>query len=281
MGQAVGVTTLQLIRAVSAIANGGILYQPRIVRSITIDGKQTFPSVEPPRRVIGATTAATMRHLMEGVVLGGTGRKAQLDGYTTAGKTGTAQKIDPETHRYSRRNYMASFIGYAPINNPAVITLVVLDSPHKGSHEGGWAAAPVFKRVMEQVLNYLGVPRDLPVQPPTETAALRISASGRRKLSRTSAARIVPMRLSKTVPAAVETLPDGMLPMPSLVGETARQANQQCLRLGLRPRLQGDGVAVGQEPEAGTPVRAGTRVVVRFALRPALVVAGARSGDAP
>jgi cell division protein FtsI (penicillin-binding protein 3) len=281
MGQAVGVTTLQLIRAVSAIANGGLIYQPRILRSITIDGKQITPPVDPPARVISATTAATMRHMMEGVVLGGTGHKAKLNGYTTAGKTGTAQKIDPETHRYSRRNFMASFIGYAPINNPAVVTLVVLDSPHKGNHEGGWAAAPVFKRVMEQVMNYLGVPRDLPVQGTTETAALRTHARPQLDIPPSAAARSIPARLSATAPVAVKTLPAGMLPMPSFLGETARQANEQCLRLGLRPQFQGDGVAVHQEPAAGTPVPVGMRVVVRFALRPALVSADARSGDAP
>jgi cell division protein FtsI (penicillin-binding protein 3) len=281
MGQAVGVTTLQLIRAVSAIANGGILYQPRIVRSITIGGKEIRPPVVPPRRVISATTAATMRHLMEGVVLGGTGRKAQLDGYTTAGKTGTAQKIDPETHRYSPTNYMASFIGYAPINNPAVVTLVVLDSPHKGSHEGGWAAAPVFKRVMQQVMSYLGVPRDLPVQQTNETAALRTAPRERFVAATVPAARAMRVRLTSKGPVTVETVPDGMLPMPSLAGETARQVNEQCLRLGLRPRLEGDGVAVEQQPAPGTPVRAGTPVIARFALRPALVAADARSGDAP
>ncbi|MDE3135786.1 MAG: transpeptidase family protein [Acidobacteriota bacterium] len=281
MGQAVGVTTLQLIRAVSAIANGGLLYQPRIVSSITVDGKQFTPPDEPPTRAIRATTAATMRHMMEGVVLGGTGHKAQLDGYTTAGKTGTAQKIDPETHRYSRRNFMASFIGYAPINNPAVVTLVVLDSPHKGNHEGGWAAAPVFKRVMQQVMNYLGVPRDLPVQATTETAALRTHARPQRNVPQRVAARTIPARLTETSTVATETLPAGILPMPSLLGKTARQANEQCLRLGLRPRFEGDGIAVGQEPAAGTPVPAGTRVVVRFALRPAPVSADGRSGDAP
>jgi cell division protein FtsI/penicillin-binding protein 2 len=280
MGQAVGVTTLQLIRAVSAIANGGMLYEPRIVRSIDIDGNKTVPPDVPPARVISATTAATMRHMMEGVVLKGTGRKAQLVGYTTAGKTGTAQKIDPETHRYSRRNYLASFIGYAPINNPAIVTLVVLDSPHKGSHEGGWAAAPVFKRIMEQVLNYLGVPRDLPVEPSTETAAARAPRRGRRA-SAIPAAKTQLARLAESGSTTVATLPAGMVPMPSLLGETARQANAQCLHLGLRPRLEGDGVAVEQEPEAGTPVRAGARVVVRFSLRPALVPAKARSGDAP
>ncbi len=100
---------------------------------------------------------------MEGVVLkGGTGTLARLDGWTSAGKTGSAQKIDPNTGRYSPTQLIASFTGFAPINNPAVTILVSLDSP-VGPHEGGMVAAPVFKRVAEQVLAYLEVPRDVPV----------------------------------------------------------------------------------------------------------------------
>ncbi len=102
-----------------------------------------------------------MRRMLEGVVLNGTGKLAQLDGYTTAGKTGTAQKYDPDTGRYSTHDLIASFVGFAPINTPAVTILVQLDSP-VGAHEGGQVAAPVFKRVAQQVLAYLDVPRDIP-----------------------------------------------------------------------------------------------------------------------
>jgi membrane peptidoglycan carboxypeptidase len=109
-------------------------------------------------------TAAQMKRMLEGVVLRGTGVRAILDGYSAAGKTGTAQKTDPTTGRYSKSQYIASFSGFAPINNPAVAVLVVLDSPSAGSHEGGLAAAPVFSRVMQQVLGYMNVPHDIELQ---------------------------------------------------------------------------------------------------------------------
>jgi cell division protein FtsI (penicillin-binding protein 3) len=102
---------------------------------------------------------------MEGVILHGTGKNARLDGWTTAGKTGTAQKIDPDTGKYSRTNVIASFTGFAPINNPAVTILVSIDSPGGYPHGGGDVAAPIFKRIAEQVLPYLDVPRDVPSSP--------------------------------------------------------------------------------------------------------------------
>jgi len=125
-----------------------------------------------PKRVIRPETAATLRRLMEGVVLNGTGPLAHLDGWTAAGKTGSAQKIDPATGRYSHTQLIASFTGFAPINNPAVTILVSLDSP-VGQHEGGQVAAPVFKRIAEQVLAYLDVPRDVPLEPRLLQAAYR------------------------------------------------------------------------------------------------------------
>src|SRR5947199_5437507 len=174
MGQEVGVTPIQLISAVSAIANGGMLYKPHVIAQLR-RGDQVLPAegvLTPaePRRVIRAETAATLRQLMEGVVLNGTGPLARLDGWTAAGKTGSAQKIDPATGRYSARQLIASFTGFAPINNPAVTILVLLDSP-VGQREGGQVAAPVFKRIAEQVLPHLDVPRDVPVGPRLVQAA--------------------------------------------------------------------------------------------------------------
>ncbi|HZC65840.1 MAG TPA: penicillin-binding protein 2, partial [Candidatus Dormibacteraeota bacterium] len=168
MGQEVGVTPVQLISAVSAIANGGMLYKPHVVAELRradgvlpAEGLLLLPPTE-PKRVIQPETAATLRRLMEGVILNGTGPRAHLEGWTAAGKTGSAQKIDPATGRYSHTQLIASFTGFAPISNPAVTILVSLDSP-VGEHEGGQVAAPVFKRIAEQVLPYLDVPRDVPV----------------------------------------------------------------------------------------------------------------------
>src|SRR4029077_16180433 len=158
MGQEVGGTPIQLISAVSAIANGGLLYRPHVVaelrrgdHKLTGEGQMSSPE---PKKVLRPETAATPRRVLEGVGLEGTGKLAHLDGWTAAGKTGSAQKIDPATGRYSRTQLIASFTGFAPISNPAVTILVSLDSP-VGQHEGGQVAAPVFKRIAEQVLPYL------------------------------------------------------------------------------------------------------------------------------
>src|SRR5713101_1971965 len=162
MGQEIGVTPLQMITAMSAMANGGLVGRPHVVRALRRGTQMVDPPQQQPRRVIRETTAATMRRMLEGVVLNGTGKLARLDGYTTAGKTGTAQKFDPATGRYSTHQLIASFVGFAPINTPAVTVLVTLDSA-VGLHQGGQVAAPVFKRVAQQVLAYLNVPQDVPV----------------------------------------------------------------------------------------------------------------------
>jgi cell division protein FtsI (penicillin-binding protein 3) len=166
MGQEIGVSPLQLISMAATIANDGVFVPPRIIAGTT--PPRSTPQLiayHPPagRRVISTLTAAEMKHMLEGVVLHGTGTRAILDGYSSAGKTGTAQKIDAATGRYSRSHYIASFTGFAPVNNPAVSVLVILDSP-VGQHEGGLVAAPVFSRVMQQVLGYLNVPHDVELQ---------------------------------------------------------------------------------------------------------------------
>ena len=167
MGQEIGVSPIQLAAMVSTFANDGVWEAPRIVATTTPPQStpQTFVvRPEHERRVISAITAAQMRQMMRGVVLHGTGRKALLEGYTAAGKTGTAQKVDPATGAYSRTKYVGSFAGFAPINNPAVTVAVILDSA-VGLHQGGQVAAPVFQRVTQQVLEYLHVPHDMHLPP--------------------------------------------------------------------------------------------------------------------
>jgi cell division protein FtsI (penicillin-binding protein 3) len=170
MGQEVGVTPIQILTVMSAIANGGMIIRPHVVGDLRTGIQDIVPESQPaPRRVMQATTAATMRGMLEGVVLHGTGEFAHLDGYTAGGKTGTAQKIDPATGRYSKTQYNASFVGFAPLNTPAITVLVTLDSP-VGLHEGGQVAAPVFHRVAQQVLEYLNVPHDVPMDSKTQVA---------------------------------------------------------------------------------------------------------------
>ncbi|MGB8770501.1 MAG: penicillin-binding transpeptidase domain-containing protein [Candidatus Korobacteraceae bacterium] len=166
MGQEIGVTPLQTISLVSTIANDGVYTPPRIVAGELPPSGTPQPVVfhsAPQHRVVSAMTAAQMKKMMEGVVLFGTARRAVLNGYTVAGKTGTAQKVDPTTGAYSKTKYVASFIGFAPVNTPAITIAVILDSP-VGLHQGGQVCAPVFKRIAEQVLEYMHVPRDVDVK---------------------------------------------------------------------------------------------------------------------
>jgi len=180
IGQEVGVTPLQLVTMVSAIANGGVYLPPRVLMPGQVDGTGNgktpvapqLPGHELPnplpagaRRVISTTTAAQMRKMMEGVVLAGTGKQAQLNGYSSGGKTGTAQKIDPVTHLYSKTMHIASFAGIAPVNNPVIAVAVILDDP-KGSYYGAAVSAPVFAEVAQQVLEYLAVPHDTDLRLP-------------------------------------------------------------------------------------------------------------------
>jgi len=169
IGQEIGISAIQLAGLVSTFANDGVYVPPRVVAGTVppTDGLQTVsfhPGVS--HRVISSFTAAEMRSMMEKVVTspGATGRRAILEGYSSAGKTGTGQKIDPATGAYSKTKYVGSFAGLAPVNNPQIVVVVILDSA-VGPHQGGQVAAPVFRRISQQVLEYLHVPHDLPLAP--------------------------------------------------------------------------------------------------------------------
>jgi cell division protein FtsI (penicillin-binding protein 3) len=291
MGQEVGVTPIQLITAVAAIANGGTWYRPHVVAELR-RGAEVLPAegllapVE-PRNVIHPETAATLRKLMEGVVLkGGTGTLARLDGWTSAGKTGSAQKIDPLTGRYSPTQLIASFTGFAPINDPAVAILVSLDSPI-GPHEGGMVAAPVFKRVAEQVLTYLGVPQDVPVSAKLVQARFKqeTEADGSSLEDFTVADFSAPPEAelpgeagsapavgvggsgkAQESPTTVTVSVDegGDITVPDFSGKTMRDVTDECLRLGLNPVLVGTSLATRQTPAAGAKLKHGARVTVEF-----------------
>jgi cell division protein FtsI (penicillin-binding protein 3) len=283
MGQEVGVTPIQLISAISAIANGGMLYKPHVISELR-RGEQVLPAEGPlapvePRRVIRPETAATLRRLMEGVVLNGTGTRAHLDGWTAAGKTGSAQKIDPATGRYSPTQLIASFTGFAPINSPAVTILVSLDSP-VGEHEGGQVAAPVFKRVAEQVLPYLDVPRDVPLG----TRLVQASYKSREVADSAALEDFTPADFSgqpdqppaaapapnlgesrgQAPPVTVAVDEGGDIQVVDFYGKTMREVTEACLRVGLDPILIGSGLAMNQTPAAGARVRRGAKITVQF-----------------
>jgi cell division protein FtsI (penicillin-binding protein 3) len=167
MGQEIGISPIQLAGLVSTFANDGVWVAPRVVAgTVPQQGTPQQVAFHPgaARRVLSSFTAAEMRSMMQKVVLEGTGRKAILEGYTSAGKTGTAQKVDPETGAYSKTKYIGSFAGFAPVNNPQIVVAVILDSA-VGLHQGGQISAPVFHRIAQQVLEYLHVPHDMPLAP--------------------------------------------------------------------------------------------------------------------
>jgi cell division protein FtsI (penicillin-binding protein 3) len=179
IGQEVGVTPVQLAAMVSTIANGGTYLPPHILLQSTDAMKgdprllpaafhpaNQLPQVLPDgaHRVISEMTSATMRDMMHGIVVEGTGREAALNGYSSGGKTGTAEKIDVATHTYSHTKLVASFAGMAPVSNPAITVAVVIDTPSVGNGYGGTVSAPVFAQVAQEVLEYLGVPHDQPLK---------------------------------------------------------------------------------------------------------------------
>src|ERR1700675_132791 len=290
VGQEIGATPVQLITAVSAIASGGLLYKARIVSELRRDEKALPAEGElaptEPKRVIRPETAATLRQLMEGVVLHGTGTAAHLDGWTSAGKTGSAQKIDPVTGRYSPTQFIASFTGFAPINNPAVTILVSLDSP-VGLHEGGQVAAPVFKRIAEQVLSYLDVPRDVPLNPRLIQAAYKrqmasegamledfspTDFSGQPDEPPAASNHEAPDKPTPHAPeVAMAADEGGDISVPDFSGKTMREVTEMCLHLGLEPLVVGSNLAIEQRPEAGTQVRRGAKVTVQFGTPPPAV----------
>src|SRR2546426_1368022 len=210
MGQEIGITPLQLAGLVSTMANDGVYVAPRIVAA-TIQPQSTpqmigFHPVN-ERRVLSSFTAAEMRQMMQGVVLHGTGKKAILEGYSSAGKTGTAQKVDPATGTYSRTKYIASFAGFAPVNNPAVTIAVILDSP-VGGHHGGQVGGPVFQRIAQQVLEYLHTTHDV------ELPSNRDVFLAQRRVKDQDLAEGSPDRLGDNLEAADSSAPEPKVPAP-------------------------------------------------------------------
>ena len=275
IGQEVSVTPVQIISAISAVANGGMLYKPRIVKEIQGGSPPLVVSHPAPQQVTDATTAATVRGMMETVVLSGTGKKAQLNGYTAAGKSGTAQQIDPNTGRYSPNKYIASFVGFAPVNEPAMTILIVFDSP-EGAHHGGEIGGPVFKRIAEQVLAYMDVDHDIP-GPSTVETAKNVKHSQKPEDDSSAGINVDRFNAAKDQPdfseaSAVTVSDEDAVMVPDLAGQTVRGVTEECSRLGLMPSLIGSGVALEQSPEAGARVPRGSRVAVRF---------GRRVADAP
>jgi cell division protein FtsI (penicillin-binding protein 3) len=274
-GQEVGVTALQMAMATAAVANGGYLMKPLILRSVEDREGRVVKEAKPlaVRRVLQPETVSTLTEILKMVVREGTGKQAAVPGYVVAGKTGTAQKVDP-SGRYSMIDHVASFVGFVPASRPALVILVSLDTPRGPRNEGGDVAAPVFARVAEQALRHLSVPSDdqdrvirvAPVRPETILrASYRPSPAG-------GAPAI------GSAPSSPGTEGNPRL-MPDLIGASAREAALQAARRGLIVELKGSGRVVEQVPAPGTEVEPGQDC--RLRLSPTREVQAVESGTEP
>ena len=245
MGYEISVTPLQMAAAVSAVANGGLLQQPRAVRAVVSGGRRAPVASKTIRHAVDADTAAELTSLMEAVVERGTGTAAQIPGYIVAGKTGTARKV--VDGRYSVSQYNASFVGFVPSRQPVLTVVVVIDTPKNGGYYGGTVAAPVFKRIAEAALLHLGVSPTLnPIPPVLATRSAAVSAPRPAAVLVGSA----PWELAARDAGDAEGL-------PNVVGLGAREAVHLLAGLGVSSTMHGDGVVVAQDPPAGTPIASG------------------------
>jgi cell division protein FtsI (penicillin-binding protein 3) len=252
-GQGVSATALQLVTAISVVANGGMLMKPYVVEKISDENGVEIEHVSPQerRRVISQETAGIMTKMMEGVATeGGTGMNAAVDGYLVAGKTGTAQKVDPITRGYSVDKRTASFVGFIPANNPRLTILVVVDEP-KTSPYGGVVAAPAFRAIAQQALCYLKVTPDQEIKK-TKHDTIEVKA---------------PVPPDVTTAAAEGTIDDGVegTVMPDFRGMSMRQVMQAMEKRGLNVKLLGSGRATEQNPPAGHRIGPADQVWVKFA----------------
>ena len=247
MGYQVGVTPLQVVAAVSSVANGGQYIEPRVIHAVYRDNRRYVIPPNIVRRIVSPETAASMTAIMEGVVSAekGTAHAAQISGFTIAGKTGTAAKL--VGGHYSKSEYNASFVGFLPSRDPALAIVVVIDSPHGPNRFfGGTVSAPIFKRIAEASLRYLGVGQTLNPVPPVLVARHDDHAN-------VPSASVTEGADSPTV-SLVSDGPPGT--MPDLHGLSAREALRKMIRLGLAARVDGNGFVVSQDPPAGASLDA-------------------------
>ena len=274
IGQEVGVTPVQMVAAFGALANDGVRIAPHLIREVrNAAGEVVYRAQPEQRRVVSAETAIAVRGMLEGVTLNGTAKQAQLDGYSAAGKTGTAQKIDPKTRAYSATKFVGSFVGFAPVSNPQVVIIVVIDEP-AGAYHGGDVAAPIFREVAEQVLPALGVMPDIETKSVPELIAKTNEDPERAAKLREEQEQAEQQRRA-TLPTvdsnggrggevvyAVATK-KAML-MPDLRGRSVRDVARTCARLGLQVEARGEGRVMKQSPSAGMEVSTGQLVYVDF-----------------
>lgn len=273
IGQEIGVTPVQMVGAYAALANDGVRIAPHIVREVrNSSGAVVYQASPEQHRVLSSSTAVTLRGMLEGVTLNGTAKKAQLDGYSAAGKTGTAQKIDQKTKTYSKTKFVGSFVGFAPVSNPQVVIIVVMDEP-AGSYHGGDVAAPVFRDIAEQILPDMGVTPDIEIktspeliaQNETPEVASRLQEAIQRKQSQRNATMpTVDSNGSTQGEVVYANAVNKAILMPDLRGRSVRDVARTCSQLGLQIEARGEGKVLKQKPAPGSEVNTGQVVYLDF-----------------
>lgn len=273
MGQEIAVTPLQVAAAFATVANNGVRVAPHLVSEVrTANGVSLYRATPEQHRVISHETANALKGMLEGVTLNGTAKKAQLNGYSAAGKTGTAQKIDPRTRTYSGTKYVASFVGFAPVTNPAVVIIVVIDEP-AGAHHGGDVAAPVFRQIAEAILPEMDVAPDTEIK---DIPQLLASASANPPAINRLVNQAQPLPDYPQPPMPEVTQGGGSgeviyaaatrnaMLMPDLRGRSVRDVARTCAQLGLQIEARGDGRVLRQKPAPGAEVANGQLVYLDF-----------------
>lgn len=265
-GQGINVTTLQLAMAMAAIANNGRLLEPTLIKRVADGSNVTLNEATPRvrRDVVPAATAQMLSEMLVSVTEGeGTGVEAAIPGFKVAGKTATAQKIDPATHKYSDTHYVASFTGFVPADKPRLVIAVVLDEPLGGTHAGGSVAGPVFRRIGESALRYLGVT-------PRGTVPMKLSdVSERAKDADVAVNTYKAVAESKSpapVPAPTNFAPAraGEAKVPDFAGWPLREAVKASIGIGLVPTVEGSGRLSKQEPPPGAVLPKGSTIKLIF-----------------
>ena len=263
-GQEIGVTSMQILNAINSIANGGYLVRPSVVDRILDENNNPIRTNTPGRiRIMSPRTAEAITDAFEGVILRGTGKRAALEGYRAAGKTGTAQKSI--NGRYSKDKYVSSFIGFAPLPIPKVTILVQLDEPQNG-HYGGDVCAPYFKNIAQDVLLYLQIPFDSNLPLPDYNPSIADTGS---EDFLPDATPVQPLTASETAPLSknqqdVIALQIEKIVMPDFRGLSKKTVLNRCIDLGIHLQSKGSGVAIFQSPSPGTEVSVGESCNVTF-----------------
>ena len=294
IGQSIAVTPLQLITAVSAVANDGMLLQPQIIREVTDANGNVVEDfqIKQVGQVISQTTANTVCECLESVVALGTGKNAYIEGFRVGGKSGTAQKVG-EKGGYEEGAYIASFIAVAPVDDPEIVMLAIVDEPSGYLYQGGQVAAPMLKNVLEDTLRYLGVTpqvSDLKIEEIQNAEDNMISVPDLTNLTVDQAKKVLsliglkgsltsnsgyvtsqsPAAYTRVMPGATITCQVGskdsakQLKVPDLTGMNVREAAEVLEAMGLKMKSKGSGYAVTISPAPGTAINAGSVVTIDF-----------------